>query len=158
MVRIKTIACLIALSAFAGACSGGNSDSSESSKSPASPSGAPAGDDVSTLDGLTLASFTGSVENGKMVFAQCRTCHSTDAGVNKIGPSLNGIVGKNSGAVPGFVYSTANANIGLVWTKENLFEYLENPQRVIPGTRMIFGGLRDAQDRADLIAYLESLN
>ena len=158
MVKITTIACLIALSAFAVACSGGNSESSESGKSTASPNKVPVDDDVSTLDGLTLASFTGSVENGKTVFAQCRACHSTDAGVNKIGPSLNGIIGKNSGAVPGFVYSNANATIGLVWTKENLFQFLENPQRVIPRTRMIFGGLRDAQDRADIIAYLESVN
>jgi len=158
MVRIKTIACLIALSAFAAACSEGSSDNSKSGKSPASPSEAPVGDDVSALDGLTLASFTGSAKNGKTVFAQCRTCHAIDAGVNKIGPSLNGIVGKKSGAVPGFVYSTANATIGLEWTKENLFEYLENPQRAIPGTRMIYGGLRDAQDRADIIAYLESPN
>jgi cytochrome c len=157
------------------ACSGGGSESSEPAKTaeasapaatpaaapaptaaPAAPAGPPAADDVTTLDGTVLASFTGTAAAGKAVFAQCRTCHVTDAGVNKTGPSLNGIIGRKSGSVPGFAYSPANAASGVIWTKEKLFQYLEKPQRVIPKTKMIYAGLPDAQKRADLIAYLEN--
>jgi cytochrome c len=60
--------------------------------------------------------------------------------------------------VPGYTYSAANAGAGFVWTKEKLFQFLEKPQRVIPQTKMIYGGLPNAQKRADLIAYLETPN
>jgi cytochrome c len=112
--------------------------------------------DVATLDGTTYASFTGNAANGRTVFAQCRTCHVTDPGVNRIGPSLAGIVGRAAGTVAGYSYSPANANSGITWTPEKLFQYLENPQRVVPGTKMVFPGIPDAQRRADLIAYLQA--
>jgi cytochrome c len=108
------------------------------------------------VDGTTLASFTGDAAAGKLVFAQCRTCHVTDPGVNKTGPSLAGIIGRKAGTAAGFSYSPANANSGITWTKEKLFQYLEKPQRVIPKTKMIFAGLPDAQKRANVIAYLEN--
>ena len=168
MVKTKAIAGLVALSAMVAACSGGGSES-ESDKTaqaapaaapapaaPAAPAGPPAATDVATLDGTTFASFTGNAANGKLVFAQCRTCHVTDAGVNKTGPSMNGIIGRKAGTVPGFAYSAANSGSGITWTKEKLFQYLEKPQRVIPQTKMIFAGLPDAQKRADVIAYLET--
>ncbi|MFN3619281.1 c-type cytochrome [Sphingorhabdus sp.] len=170
MVKIKAIAGLVALSAMVAACSGGSegeSDKTAQAEAPAAapaaapvaapaPAGPPAATDVATLDGTTFASFTGNAANGKLVFAQCRTCHVTDAGVNKTGPSLNGLIGRKAGTVPGFAYSAANANSGITWTKEKLFQYLEKPQRVIPQTKMIFAGLPDAQKRADVIAYLET--
>lgn len=175
MVKTKTLAGIVALSALMAACSGG-SDSSEPEKTaeaaapaaaPAAPpaaaptpapadAGPPAATDVTTLDGTTFASFTGNAAAGKLVFAQCRTCHVTDAGVNKTGPSLNGIIGRTAGSVPGFNYSPANKGSGIVFTKEKLFQYLEKPQRVIPKTKMIFAGIPDAQKRADVIAYLET--
>lgn len=161
MVRKHTLAAVFALSAFVAACSGG-SESSEPEKTAetpapvAAPAGTPAVDDVSTLDGTTLASFTGDAAAGKLVFAQCRSCHVTDAGVNKIGPSLAGIIGRTSGTLAGFNYSPANANSGFIWTKEKMFQYLEKPQRVIPKTKMLFAGLPDAQKRANVIAYLEN--
>ena len=169
MIKTKALAGVIALSALAAACSGGGSENKESSKTaetkaptvaaapvaaPVVPAGPPAATDLATLDGTTFASFTGDAAAGKLVFAQCRTCHVTDAGVNKTGPSLNGIIGRKSGSVPGFTYSPANANSGVTWSKEKLFQYLEKPQRVIPKTKMIFAGLPDAQKRANLIAYL----
>lgn len=115
---------------------------------------APAASDTTTLSGATLASFTGDATKGEAVFAQCRTCHVTDAGVNRIGPSLHGIVGRAAGQVAGFQYTPANANSGITWSPEKLFQYLENPQRVVPGTKMAFAGIRDDQQRADLIAWL----
>jgi cytochrome c len=171
MVKARILASVVALSALVAACSGGGSDkkvdekAAEATPSPAAPdpaaaptvaAGALAPDDVSTLDGTKLASFTGTAAAGKLVFAQCRACHVTDAGVNKTGPSLAGIIGRKSGSVAGYNYSPANAGSGDVWTKEKLFQYLEKPQRVIPKTKMIFAGLPDAQKRADLIAYLEN--
>ena len=161
MVNIKAMACLLALSAMLAACSGGSEGETDTStqadaSAPAAPAGPLAATDMRTLDGTSFASVTGNAANGKLVFAQCRACHVTDAGVNKIGPSLHNIIGRSAGTVPGYTYSAANAGAGFVWTKEKLFQYLEKPQRVMPQTKMIYAGLPDAQKRADLIAYLET--
>ncbi len=78
----------------------------------------------------------------------------TDKGVNRVGPSLHGVVGRKSGTVPGFRYSKANQSANVVWTEETLYTYLENPRRFMPGTTMAFAGLRQPQQRADVIAYL----
>lgn len=117
---------------------------------------APAADNTDTLAGVKYASFTGDADKGKGVFVTCTTCHSIDAGVNKIGPSLHNVVGRKAGQIPGFVYSTANKSSGITWTPEKLFQYLENPQRVVPGTKMTFAGFTDPQKRADVIAYLKA--
>lgn len=164
MFKMRALASVAALSVLAAACSGGGSQSGEAEKTaeaspataPAAPAGPPAATDVSTLDGTTFASATGDAAAGKLVFAQCRTCHVTDAGLNKVGPSLAGIIGRKAGSVPGFNYSPANASADVTWSKEKLFQYLEKPQRVVPKTKMIFAGLPDAQKRADVIAYLEN--
>jgi cytochrome c len=115
---------------------------------------APAADDTATLSGATLAQFTGDATKGEAVFAQCRTCHVTEAGQNRQGPSLHGIVGRRAGTVEGYTYTPANRDSGITWSPEKLFQYLENPQRVVPGTKMIFPGIPDPQRRADLIAWL----
>lgn len=107
--------------------------------------------------GTEYASLTGNADAGKRVFVKCRACHVVEEGQNRVGPSLYGIVGREAGSVEGFNYSEANANSGITWTEEVMFEYLENPQEYIPGTRMIFPGLPSAQDRADVIAYLKSV-
>ena len=161
MVNTKAMAGLVALSAMLAACSGGSEGEADTSaqaeaSAPAAPAGPPAATDVRTLDGSSFASFTGNAANGKLVFTQCRTCHVTDVGVNKIGPSLHNVIGRTAGTAPGYTYSAANAGAGFVWTKEKLFQYLEKPQRVMPQTKMIYAGLPDAQKRADLIAYLET--
>ncbi len=164
MVRYKALAGVVMLSALAAACSSGDSDSSapaeaapETAATPTAPvdTGPPAADDVTTLDGVEYASLTGDKAAGERVFAKCRTCHVTDPGVNRIGPSLAGIVGHEAGAIKGFNYTDANKNSGITWTEDKMFQYLEKPQRVIPKTKMIFAGLPDAQQRADLIAYLK---
>jgi cytochrome c len=118
---------------------------------------APAADNTDTLDGSKFASFTGDAAAGEKVFLNCKTCHSSEAGKNMVGPSLHAIQGRTSGQVPGFSYSTANKNSGIVWSDEKLFQYLEAPQRVIPGTKMTYTGVKDPQQRANVIAYLNTL-
>jgi cytochrome c len=117
---------------------------------------APPPESTDTISGATLAQFTGDPAAGEKVFIQCKTCHVTDPGVNRIGPSLHAIIGRPAGQVAGFNYSVANKNSGITWSEAKMFQYLENPQRVVPGTKMAFGGIADSQKRADLIAWLKT--
>ncbi len=126
----------------------------DTAAAPAADAGPPAADSTDTLDGTVLASFTGDAAAGAEVFKQCMACHVVEPGQNRTGPTLAGIIGRDAGTVEGYSYTPANANSGIVWTPEKMFQYLENPMRVIPGTKMAFAGLKDAQDRADVIAYL----
>ena len=121
---------------------------------PATP--APAADNTDTISGVKYASYTGDAAKGAAVFVTCKTCHAIEEGVNKIGPSLHAVVGRKAGQIPGFAYSSANKNSGITWTPEKLFQYLEAPQRVVPGTKMTFAGFSDPQKRADVIAYLKA--
>lgn len=157
--------------AFAGAtlsaCSGGEEEAAPAATEAAATAAADpaaaapaatavAADNTDTIDGVAFASLTGDAAKGKTIFLQCQACHALEPGVNKIGPSLAGIIGRAAGSVEGYSYSPANKNSGITWSPEKMFQYLENPQRVIPGTKMAFGGLASAQDRADVIAYLQS--
>jgi cytochrome c len=103
-----------------------------------------------------------SVEEGAEVFKKCRACHDVGPEAkNKVGPLLNGIIGRKAGTIDGFAYSEANKASGvkgLVWTEDVLFKYLENPLTFMPGTKMAFAGLKDPQDRKDLIAYLKTFS
>jgi len=102
--------------------------------------------------GASLAA--GDATKGKAVFARCAICHTVEAGKNKLGPSLANIVGQPAGEVPGFNFSTAMKNSKVKWTPDNLDKYLTNPRTFLPGNRMIFAGLPNADDRANVIAYL----
>ena len=105
---------------------------------------------------VTYASLTGDAAHGEKVFAQCKACHVAEVGKNRVGPSLWAVVGRTAGTIPGFNYSKANKESGITWTEDVLFSYLEAPQKYLPGTRMAFGGLKQPQDRADVIAYLKT--
>lgn len=95
---------------------------------------------------------------GKSVFnSYCSICHSPQSGKNMVGPSLFGVVGRQTGAVPGYHYSPANQNAHLTWDEATLDKYLKDPRSVVPGTTMTYGGLKDDTKRADLIAYLATL-
>ncbi len=103
----------------------------------------------------------GDPEAGKRVFRLCAACHAVAEGQNRIGPSLYNVIGRTAGSIDGFRYSNAHkakGDEGLVWTKETLDPYLENPRAYIPGNRMAFAGLRNPQQRKDLIAYLYEIS
>lgn len=95
---------------------------------------------------------------GAAVFkSQCGICHTAEAGKNRVGPSLFGIVGQHAGAVEGFRYSPANKAADIIWDTASLGPYLANPKAVIPGTTMLFIGIRNETQRDDVIAYLATL-
>ena len=103
-----------------------------------------------------VTQLTGDVEAGRVGFGQCRSCHAVEAGVNRVGPSLHGVVGRPVGHEEGYRYSTAMAAAGGVWDDQRLYDYLENPREHIVGTKMTFPGIRDGQRRADIIAWLKT--
>lgn len=101
----------------------------------------------------------GDKSTGKAIFEQqCAACHSTEAGDDKTAaaPSLAGIMGRNAGATT-FPYSPAMKKSGITWTDKHMFAYLKAPAKYVPGTRMAFAGIGDDKERADVIAYLQTL-
>ncbi len=94
---------------------------------------------------------------GAQVFERCAMCHTADKGAgNRVGPNLFGVVGRKAGTVPNFPYSTALKESGITWTDDKLKEWVAGPQKMLPGTRMMFSGLSDQKQIDDLIAYLNS--
>jgi phosphate transport system substrate-binding protein len=106
------------------------------------------------MPSIVEAARAADAENGARVFRRCAACHEVEEPVNRIGPHLIGVVGRTAGTVPGFNYSTALAGSGIVWTEANLDAFLADPRGFVPGNRMLFAGVDDPEDRADLIAFL----
>jgi len=101
------------------------------------------------------AAAAGDADKGKVIFNKCMICHSLQTGVNKIGPSLHGIVGTKAAEVPNYTFSPALMKSGLTWDDATLDKWLTNPRKLVPGTKMIFPGLPKEEDRQDVIAYLK---
>jgi cytochrome c len=101
------------------------------------------------------AAQDGDAKRGKMLFLQCAACHTITANApHKVGPNLHGLIGAQAGQRPGFAASPALAGSGLKWSAETLDTFIASPAKMVPGTKMVFGGMADADRRRDLIAYL----
>ena len=100
----------------------------------------------------------GSAKKGATLFkTRCLQCHTIEkGGPNKVGPNLHGIFGRYSGQVEGFSYTDANIKKHVLWDEQSMSDYLTNPKKYIPGTKMAFGGLKKQKDKNDLITYMKS--
>jgi len=115
----------------------------------------PAAAGASSSSATGEASGQVDLERGKTMFFQCRACHSLDAGgPHKVGPNLYGVFGRKAGLAEGFAYSEVMTNSDVIWTEEAMDAWLVRPSEFMPGSRMVFVGIKDAQDRAALSAYL----
>jgi cytochrome c len=109
--------------------------------------------------GSTTAALAADPAAGEKIFkTQCGICHAVVAGENRIGPTLFGVVGRRAGSVPGFNYTADHKKLDLTWDTANLDKYLTNPRAMVPDTSMIYAGLKNDAERADLVAYLETLH
>jgi len=114
------------------------------------------------IAGAATAEQLGDAEKGAKVFSKCTGCHQIGEGAkDRVGPHLNGIFGRAAAAHDGYRYSKSMQRAGddgMIWTAETLDAYLENPRALVSKTRMSFRGLKDADDRADVLAYMRGFS
>jgi cytochrome c len=128
----------------------------DSSQGAAAAGGEASADAAAELAALPAPYNTGNVDNGRAKFALCMACHSLGAGAPAMtGPNLHGVFGRKAGSSPGFMYSDAMKAQTFSWDAARLDTWLANPLKDIPGAKMTFAGLPNAQDRIDVIAYLK---
>ena len=108
---------------------------------------------------LSIPAMAQDAQKGKTVFNICLACHAIGPGAqNKIGPELNGLDGRKAGTVSNFEYSDANKSSGIVWNEETFEDYIKNPAAKVPGTKMIFPGIKNEQQEKDLWAYISQFD
>ncbi|WP_441999535.1 c-type cytochrome [Microvirga sp. 2TAF3] len=117
------------------------------------------------LTGLDMASAqeapakVGDPAAGEKLFTQCKACHQIgESAKNAVGPVLNGVIGRKAGTYEGYTYSPANKNSGITWDDATFREYIKDPRAKIPGTKMIFAGIKDDKKIDDLLAYLKQFD
>jgi cytochrome c len=105
---------------------------------------------------MPMAAVAADADAGKTVFNKCKACHQTGAGAkNVVGPHLDGVVGRKAGSLSDFAYSEAMKNSGLTWDEATLKEFLTNPRQKVKGTKMVFAGIKNADELDNLVAYLK---
>jgi cytochrome c len=108
---------------------------------------------------LAASTATASAQDaaaGEQSFKKCLPCHSVGPGAkNKVGPELNGLDGRKAGTAEAFNYTEANKNSGIAWGESTFKEYIKDPRAKIPGTKMVFAGIKNEQEVNDLWAYLK---
>ena len=108
------------------------------------------------LAASTAAASAQDVAAGEQSFKKCLPCHSVGPGAkNKVGPELNGLDGRKAGTADAFNYTEANKNSGITWSESVFKEYIKDPRAKIPGTKMVFAGIKNEQEVNDLWAYLK---
>ena len=111
------------------------------------------------LAASTAAASAQDVAAGEQSFKKCLPCHSVGEGAkNKVGPELNGLDGRHAGSAEGFNYTEANKNSGITWNESVFKEYIKDPRAKIPGTKMVFAGVKNEKERGDLWAYLKQFD
>jgi len=101
---------------------------------------------------------TGDIEKGRLKFGQCRACHTPEqGGANMTGPNLWGVFGRKAGSLAGFTYSDGLKASGITWDAAQIDKWITDPRAVVPDTRMSFLGLKDPQDRINVVAYLKTV-
>ena len=111
---------------------------------------------ASTASSFALAQ---DVAAGKSSFNKCLACHAVGEGAkNKVGPVLNGLDGRKSGTIEGYSYSDANKSSGITWSKDVFLDYIKDPKAKIPGTKMIFVGIKNEKEIQDLTAFLKQFD
>lgn len=109
--------------------------------------------------GSTAVAVSQDVAAGEQSFKKCLPCHAVgDGAKNKVGPMLNGLEGRKSGTIEGFTYTDANKNSGLVWDEATFNDYIKDPRKKIPGTKMIFPGIKSEKEISDLWAYMRQFD
>ena len=149
---MRKLALPIAALALLAACGSG-----ETSGTPAAPPPPPLTDAERSilLAALPARYAQADLENGRAVFARCRSCHTiVPGGSNMTGPNLNGVIGRVAGTHAGFNYSPALKAAGFSWDGDKVEHWLENPRTFLAGNKMTFPGLPDEADRRDVVAYL----
>ncbi len=108
---------------------------------------------LAASSGIAMA---GDVAAGQTVFKKCAPCHDIgETAKNKVGPELNGLDGRHSGQAPSYNYTAANKNSGIVWSEATFKEYIKDPKAKIPGTKMVFPGIKNEKEADDLWSYLQ---
>ena len=108
---------------------------------------------------MTGAALAQDVAAGEKVFAKCKACHQIgETAKNAVGPVLNGLMGRKTGAIEGFNYSDANKESGLTWDEATFKEYIRNPKAKIPGTKMVFAGLQKDEDVDNIFAFIKQFD
>jgi cytochrome c len=152
-MRALVMMSVVGACALLAACGGGSEKSAGAA--PAAPE-LTAEQKQALLASLPAPYNTADLDNGKMKFGMCRSCHTiAPGGANLTGPNLHGVFGRKAGTLEGYNYSDAVKAAGFVWDAEHLDKWLAEPRTFLPGTKMSFAGLKDPKDRTDLIAYLK---
>lgn len=146
---------LIALAACGQGGAPSSSSSAPAAQAPAAAAARSPEEIAAALAALPAPYNAANYEAGRRVFAQCRSCHTINAGgANRVGPNLHGVFGREVGTAAGFNYSQAVQDADFVWDVSHLDHWLDNPSTFLPGNRMAFAGVRNEEQRRDLIAYL----
>ena len=155
-IRVSGLAALAAVVLISACGESGGPPAEQASVPPAGDAPAPAPESSGPGYDIDALVASADVKRGQTLFLQCRACHSLGEGeAHKVGPNLYGMFGRKAGLAPGFAYSEAVSGADIEWSAAALDQWLARPSDFLPGNRMVFIGVKESQDRANLIAYLQ---